>query len=233
LLFPLLIAGEQSARSGNVELYRYGDLLREHNVALTKDSLVRALTNSNGDVRYLAAMKLAEDHDTEAIAAIRSALAVETLPRSRVNISLALGLLGDTVGINELKKLCDDPAFVSEFRLYAVRYLFDLHSQDVKCLEATEAIVSKTTGKFGDRITALSLLPLFENLSSEQSAKVLQLVINSLSDSEPVVRIAASQALVSLGNPKGVTNLEAALEREKDDAVRTEFEEDLKKLQSR
>ncbi len=46
---------------GSGALARFADLLREHNIDLTEDALLRALKNTNSDVRFLAAMKLQED----------------------------------------------------------------------------------------------------------------------------------------------------------------------------
>ena len=42
-----------------------------------------------------------------------------------INIALALGLLGDQLGRDELKKVCAEEEFPSEFRMYAVRYMFN------------------------------------------------------------------------------------------------------------
>ena len=82
-------------------------------------------------------MKLEEDKAVDATLAIEEALAAEKIPRARVNIALALGLLGDPAGHDELKKVCADKDFVPEFRLHAVRYMFDLHFQkEEDCLAA-------------------------------------------------------------------------------------------------
>jgi HEAT repeats len=105
---------------GSVRLSRFGDLLRELHIELTEPSLLRALKNPNPEIRYLAAMKLAEDKAFDAIPAVKQALIVEKTPRARVNIAVALGLLGDAGGHDELKKLCSDETFPPEFRLYAV-----------------------------------------------------------------------------------------------------------------
>src|SRR2546430_3563860 len=97
---------QQSSEVGTANLYRYGELLQQHHIELTKSALLRALKNSDEAVRYLAAMKLAEDKSVDAIPAIEEALAVERVLRDRVNIALALGLLGDQTGPTELKKVC-------------------------------------------------------------------------------------------------------------------------------
>src|SRR5579862_2209759 len=115
--------GQQSPEVGRVKLAGVGDLLREHNIELTKPSVLLALRNPNADVRFLAAMKLAEDKEVDAIPAIKKALTVEKVPRDRVNMAVALGLLGDQAGRDELRKVCADNNIIPEFRLYAVRYM--------------------------------------------------------------------------------------------------------------
>jgi HEAT repeat protein len=110
----------------NGRIPTFGEFLRKHNVQLTEPALLRALKSRDTDVRYLSAMKLAEDKVVVAIPAIKEALAVETVPRNRSNIAFALGLLGDPSGRDELKKMCTDEDLPPEFRLDAVRYMFDL-----------------------------------------------------------------------------------------------------------
>lgn len=101
-------------------LRTFGELLRERNVELTEPALLAALNSSDADVRYLSAMKLAEDKVVGAVPTMKAALAAESIPRDRANIAFALGLLGDPSGRDELKKMCGDESFPSEFRLYAV-----------------------------------------------------------------------------------------------------------------
>ena len=221
---------QQSPEVGSVKLYRYGELLREHNIELTEPALLRALKNPDASVRYLAAMKLAEDKTFDATAAIREALAVEAVPRDQVNIALALGLLGDQTGREKLKGVCADRSFVPEFRLYAVRYMFDLHSQTEECLAAAEQIAESKGAAIGDQIVALGLLPQFQNLTPEESQKVSHLVIGRLADSEPVVRMAAGQSLASLGAASSIPPLEAAIAKEQDVNVRSVLEAQLRKL---
>lgn len=223
---------QQSPTAGQVKLYRYGDLLREHGIELTEPALLNALKNPDASVRYLAAMKLAEDKTTDAIPAIEQALTVEKVPRDRVNIALALALLGDERGRTELKRICSDTTFVPEFRLYAVRYMFDLHvPKDEDCLNATQEVIESQNVNIGNCVSALELISLFRDLTSDESRKVIGLVAARLRDPEPVVRMAASQALGGLGDPAAVPYLDSAIAKEQDENVRSLFEKDLKKLQ--
>lgn len=240
LILSLVLIPSTSAQQapevqvGSVRLSRFGDLLREHHIELTENALLLALKNPNPDVRFLAAMKLAEDKVSDAVPAIREALSVEKVPRARVNIAVALGLLGDKSGHDELKKVCADGDFPSEFRLYAVRYMFDLGvEKDEDCLHAAEEtvqIVDSQNRTVGDRCSALALLPRFQNLTAEESKKTFQIVADRLHDPEATVRMEASRSLASLGNAAAIPYLEAAIASEHDENIRSVLESNLQKL---
>lgn len=238
LLIPNTAAQQiPEVQVASVRLSRFGDLLREHSIDLTERALVRALKNPDSEVRFLAAMKLAEDKAVDAIPAVKQAMAAEKTPRTRVNVAVALGLLGDPDGCDELKKVCANGDFPPEFRLYAVRYVFDLGvERDEDCLHAAEEIVQVVDSEnrtVADREAALELLPRFRNLTSDESKKIFQLVVYRLHDPEPTVRMAASQSLVSLGNAAAIPYLEAAIAREQEEGTRSVFELNLKKLQTK
>ena len=231
-LLALQAASQQVPEVGHAKLYTYGELLKQHNIPLTQSALVIALKNADADVRYLAAMKLAEDKRVEEVPAIREALAAETVSRDRVNMALALGLLGDESGVTELKKTYADANVIPEFRLYAIRYVLDLGAPNQgDCLTAAQDIGQSEETPISDRITALQLLVQFRGIRAEESERSLQLLEKSLQDKEPVIRTSASNTLARLGNPSSVASLIAAIGREKDQSVRTVFEADLTKLQ--
>jgi HEAT repeat protein len=224
-------SSQQPPVAGSVKLYRYGELLQEHGVELTRSGLLNALGNSDSSVRYLAAMKLAEDKTADAVPAIEQALAVEKVPRSQVNLALALALLGDQAGNTELKKICTDREVPSEFRLYAVQYMFDLHVQkDEDCFKAAEDVIESKNTRLGDRVSALGLLSRFRGLTAEEARDVLRLVAVSLADPELVVRMAAGQSFAGLGDPSAIPYLEAAVKRESDESVRSVLKSALNKL---
>jgi HEAT repeat protein len=218
-------------------LHTFGELLRERNVELTEPALLAALKSSDADVRYLSAMKLAEDKVVGAVPAMKAALAAETIPRDRANIAFALGLLGEPSGRDELKRICADESFPSEFRLYAVRYLSNLGvERDEGCLHAAKDIaklVDSGNRSVGDRVTAFELLARFRNLTSEQSQSVFDLLLHGLNDPDPYVRMQASSAFATLGDRHAIPYLEAAISQEKDENIRTTLTINLKKLQQK
>jgi HEAT repeat protein len=239
LLALLLCVGpqlraQQASNLQNAKLYSYGELLRRHNIALTEQSLIAALKNSDADVRYLAAMKLAENKSFDAVPAIRQALVVERVPRDEVNIALALGLLGDESGGAKLRQVCSDNEFIPEFRLYAVRYSQDLHSQDESaCLAAAEEIMNTQSANVSDRVTALSLLPRFASLSPKDMQEIEATLRRSLLDSEPTMRMAAGKTIADLGLRSSAQTLSAAVASENDENVRAVLKRDLERLESK
>ena len=216
--------------------FSIGDLLHMHNIDLTAPSLVAALRNTDPEVRWLAAVQLQEDKVVEAIPAIYQALESEKAPRARVNMALALALLGDTEGRDEMHRLCADETFPPEFRLYAVRYMFDLHvSKDESCLRTAEQIanlVSPDYHTIAHRISALELLPRFHDLTPEESDKVFRIVARRLKDPEPTVRMQAGRSLTVIGNPAAITDLQRAIAREDEEGTRNVLEQELEKLQA-
>jgi HEAT repeat protein len=218
-------------------LRTFGELLRERNVELTEPALLAALKSSDANVRYLSAMKLAEDKVVGAVPAIKAALAAESVPRDRTNIALALGLLGDPSGRDELKRMCADESFPSEFRLDAVRYMSDLGVERYEgCLHAAKDIaklVDSGNRSVGDRVTAFELLARFRNLTSEESQSVFDLLLHGLNDPDPYVRMQASSAFATLGDRNAIPYLEAAISQEKDENIRITLTINLKKLQQK
>jgi HEAT repeat protein len=221
----------------NGRLRTFGELLRERNVELTEPALLAALKSSDADVRYLSAMKLAEDKVLAAVPAMKAALASETVPRDRANIAFSLGLLGDPSGRDELKRMCADEGFPSEFRLYAVRYMSDLGvERDEGCLHAAKDIaklVDSGNRSVGDRVTAFELLARFRNLTFEESQSVFDLLLHGLNDPDPYVRMQASSAFATLGDRKAISYLEAALSQEKDENIRIILTINLSKLRQK
>ncbi|HXY48827.1 MAG TPA: HEAT repeat domain-containing protein [Terriglobales bacterium] len=209
-----------------------GELLRQHNVELTEPALLQALKSPDADVRYLSAMKLAEDKVINAVPAIKEALAAETVPRDRVNLALTLGLLGHPSGPDELKRMCADENFPPEFRLYAVRYMFDLGTEnDDGCLHAAEDAAKMVDS--GNRVTAFELLVRFRTLTSEESQSVFDLVLHGLNDPDPFVRMGASSAFATLGDRNAIPYLKVAIAQEEDENLRSVLKINLKKLQQK
>lgn len=207
-----------------------GQLLKQRNVTLTKESLLNSLRNRDPEVRYLAAAKLAEDGAQDAIPAIKEALAAEKVPASRINIAFALAQLGDDVGIRILRTECEGDAVPAYLKARAITYLQDIHKED--CLNtALQMLQSQSDPE--SQILALSIIPGFKQISKQDSEKVFKLTVTALSNPTPTVRMNASIALGTLRNASAVPYLQTAIAREGDDVVRSTMESVLQELKSK
>jgi HEAT repeat protein len=230
LVLIVLICGGASQDASTGRFATFKQLLVERNIALTEGSLVAALRNTDAHVRYLAALVLAEDKATDAASAIADALASEKVPETRVNIALALAQLGDENGFVALQKDCVDTALATSLRMYAAKYLLDLHNEG--CLSAIEDVL-RSTKDVGSRVLAMSQLARFQHASEGDADKILDSLTTALSDPDPTVRIAASHALGALGNLSAVPHLQNAIAVEHDEAVRPIMQADLRRLQGK
>jgi HEAT repeat protein len=83
------------------------------------------------------------------------------------------------------------------------------------------------------RAQAASLLPRFQDLSPQESQKILQGVLKALEAPEPAVRLAASHALNEMGNKSAIPDLQKAVANEQDKTVRSQLQTDLQELQQK
>jgi HEAT repeat protein len=228
LQVTMLCASAQSVGIRDGRLPTTEERLKRHNVSSNTPALVDALRNPNPEVRYLAAQKLAEDKNKEAIPEIARALDSETVPATQITIAFALAQLGDTRGFVALSKSCDDQAIRASLRVRAAGYLLNLN--DESCLKAVMAVL-RSDVDFDSRMLGLSLLGRFHHVSDEDSKSMCAAAVQSLNDPTPAVRISASTALVALGNPAAIPALERAVDSEMDQAVKNQMKSNLERLQ--
>jgi HEAT repeat protein len=228
LIAPTNSGASQDTSGGHFATFK--QLLRERNVSLTGEALVAALRNTDPQVRYLAALVLAEDKETNAIPAIADALATEKVPETRVNMALALAQLGDENGIAALRDDCSNSELAPSLRMYAAKYLLDLHSEG--CLNSIED-VARSAKDPGARILALSQLARFQHASEADSDKIIRSLATGLSEKEPMVMIAASHGLSAFGSLAGIPYLQRAIAAEHDRTVRSIMQADLQGLQQK
>jgi HEAT repeat protein len=214
----------------NGRLTTIDEALEGHHIGLTKPALVKALRNPDAEVRSLAAQKLAEQNATETIPAILDSLAVEKAPATRVNIAFSLAQLGEARGFSALQDACRDSRMRADLRVVAARYMRDLNHDDQVCQSALVDMLQSGTDA-DSRAQAASLLARFQNLSPEESEKVLQGVLKALEAPESTVRLAASHALSQIGNKSAIPRLESAIGHEGDRTVRAQMQLDLQELQ--
>jgi HEAT repeat protein len=216
----------------NGRLTTIDEALQSHHIELTKPALVKALRNQDAEVRSLAAQKLAEQNATETIPAILDSLTAETMPGTRVNIAFSLAQLGEARGFNALQDTCRDPGMRPDLRVLAARYMRDLKHEDAICRSALVDMLQSPADPDA-RAQAASLLPRFQDLSPQESQKILQGVLKALEAPEPTVRLAASHALNEIGDKSAISNLQKAVANEPDKAVRSQLQMDLQELQQK
>jgi HEAT repeat protein len=224
LILAVALVGSQPISQNNEgALPTFGELLKRHNIQLTQPALVDALRNTDPEVRYLAAHKLAEDNAVETIPAIKDALASEKVPWTRMNIALALAEMGESIGFDTLEDNCKNKD--TSIRARSAEYLLRFNRDSTTCLSAVLDLLKG--GSNGDRMVAADLLPRYRNLSKEDLEKAFTGLVEALHAPNPAVRMAAGRALADLGDTRGIAELERAIGDEQDQLVRSRLEEDL------
>ena len=202
--------------------------LSQHHIALDVDSLTQALQNSDARIRGLAAVQLGGVKAIAAVPAIENALTKEEIASVRVDMALALSWLGDKKGLEVLKGTCTNFRTPSALRTLAASYL--LNANDSSCLDAVLGI-SESDPEPLSRAYALSLLPKFKNVPEDQSRRIYTSALKSLMDSDPALRLGASQTFLSLENAAAIPDLRRAIASEQNEDVRRAMERDLGRLQ--
>ena len=201
------------------------EILRQHNISLTKDALLAALRNDDPEVRGLAAGQLADERANDVIPAIAAALEAERVRVARVNIATALIELGDERGTRALRQDCDDTSLNMHDRLLSASQLRSFH--DESCWKTVmEAAKSRDSSV---RSSALTMIPYFKT-SPELSRAFL---LNGLLDQDLSVRMVASSGLINLGDVAAIPALEAAIAAETNPMLRRTMEQGVKFLQKK
>ena len=215
---------------GDAAPAKAADLLTLRHIGLTKDALLGALHNDSSEIRGLAAAQLADEGATDAIPAIVAALEAEQAPMQKLNIAASLAQLGDERGIRALHQACYDTHLSMSDRLTAVSDLLFWHDESCWNVVAQAAQSHDVT----DRITAFSLFPSFEKLSTDQSAAFRAQVINAAHDDDSSVRMEAINTLDRIGDVNdAIPALEAAIVAEPSPVMRMMMENELRGLKKK
>jgi HEAT repeat protein len=201
--------------------------LRLHGIELTREGLLKGLRNPDSQVRYLAALRLAEERDSEAAPAIEAALAAEKVPATRINIAIALVELGQPRGSQDLIAACGSPKLPDYLRTRAMLYMLPLGSKE--CFAAAINLLAEDPDS---RNQVLSALPRYREPSREESEEELRVVVKCLADKSAAVRAQASISLANLASPSAVMPLQEAIAAEQDDVVRSEMQKSLELLRN-
>ena len=227
VVLTMAVAGQD-----RVEVNRHATIeeaLRAHHVSLTRPELLAALRGKDPDARWLAAQKLAQDRDFDAIPAIETALSLEKVPATRVNTAFALAQLRSPDGTRMLQNACKDDSIDPSLRMRAANYLIDLDDEDKTCLDDLMRMLQAGIDPQA-QIQSMSVLQR-SRLSPDEAQRYFQALVSALSSSVPAVRIAASHALAETKSSSAISYLQSAAVAERDATVRAAMQRELRRLE--
>ncbi len=198
--------------------------LQDHRILLDRSSVIDALQDPDGDVRALAAVKLANDNAVEAIPQIAGALRLEGLPEVQIQMAVALAEMGDKAGNASLTALCFSKTQSVTIRLGAAQNMLQLHNE--ACFNAVLEIVQDASQheQLGDALTVLSG---FREVFKKDPPRVIDPMVLALADPSASIRISAAWSLGNLRAISSIPQLEFALANEHEEAVRAQMQLDL------
>jgi HEAT repeat protein len=201
----------------------FSDGLERHHIALTEPALLKALRDSDGEVRSLAAAQLAAMDDHPALKYIVRAFQDERDPQVQTNLAGAASWLGSQSAIKQLKASCEDVNVPALTRLDAARYISNKQMPD--CFPAVQQIASidqDATVRVQAVMTAVSYRGQADGASMTAA--------HALQDGDPAVRIAGADGLRTLHAANGIGALQKAIPLEADGTVREHLREALRVL---
>ncbi len=156
---------------------------------------------------------------TAALPAIVRAAEEEKDPQTKVNIASAATWMGSADGVRILKVACEDRSYSAWIRLSAARGVFD--RGDHSCFHAVVEMIESADA--GARVEALSSASQIRSKTDQELKAVLSLAVGALSDSDIGVRLEACEALRGTENWAAIHALQRAMERERDEVVRSQM----------
>jgi HEAT repeat protein len=203
--------------------------LGRYHIKLTEEALVEALRSPVDAVRGLAAAELAEQKDSRVLPFIIASADDERDTLTRINIASAAVWLGSSEGERILKRTCGDINIPTYLRVTSAG---NMSEQDTHgCLPGLLATIWPGA-QSDDKISVLSFASQFYPRTPEETTSVLSKAMNALDDDDIGVRLIAVQALRSLNEPASIPGLREAIEREREDGIRSEEQSCLRYLLS-
>ncbi len=229
--FPQDVQGSPQITSRMISL---AEVLSSHGVTdLSEQSLISTLTNSNPQVRSVAAMKLAEDHHDDAAPAVESALSREQDLNAQIGLSEALWGLHSEKGIAHLRAMCTNSSLKLATLIAVVDALRLTHSRAGVCAETFFAAIgsAKEPGDIAMGETRLSAI--YCDSTPEEARRIMTTLKLYLTNrkQEAQIRLEASQALADIGTSESEEAIRAAISQEQNPDYRMFFEATLKGLE--
>jgi HEAT repeat protein len=222
---------QNAARSVNGPLTSTADSLRALGIDLSESSLIAALRNGNPEIRSLAALQLAGDHDFDAILPIEDALSIEANTRSRIGMAQALWSLHDPKGVASLQELCSTVALPIDDLVEVVQSLNNLNESSGTCA----APIFEYLDSHNDSESRLRVLPavpdLYRWVPRDQTERIVRELRNMLVDSDGAVRMQASDGIVQIGLRSAGDALRAAIAQEQNPDIRSHLQRSMDRLE--
>lgn len=231
-LTPVLVDAQNDGTLTGHHSRPAAEELRVRGIDLSRKSLISALSNGDSQIRVLAANQLAHNRDSDAVPSIEEALSTEKQPEAQIGIAVALWVLNDPKGVEQLHAMCRDPSLPVTFVIRAVQALENTHSSTADCAEIVLSSLRKQDNAYYVA-DILTLLPsLQHDVSLERSLEIVRSLENLLNDQrrQVAVRLQAGHALAEIGSPSSSEVIRQALLREPDPVIRACYQEDLDTL---
>ena len=208
--------------------------LRRKYSPLTKASLLAALGDPTLDVRVLAAIRLADSGEHDAVPFIMAMLKMEPTPGVRATLALEAARLGSEEGLAALTGMCRDGSEPVARLAAAEDMLVFLNNED--CLaDIVDILRSSYDSRSGDIegiLQALRLLLRFKHVPPQQLAEIRRLAPAVLMSHDAIVRAFASDVLAKFGDATSIRQLKDALAAEQDETARRAITSAITSLES-
>lgn len=199
------------------------EALQERGIGVDPDSLMKALSHSDPEVRRLAAMRLGTDNVRSATPALKSALQKETDSGVTLSMMGSLFRLAPRSGESYVVGLCQDSALGAQVNLAVANALTTLDAAQAAraCAPTLEAWVTKSSPNPDDAANALTALASLQSkLDEDTVARLRKQSIAFLSGNDFGRRIAAIEWLSRDPSEGARAALANALDHETDPALR-------------
>ncbi|NUQ28548.1 MAG: hypothetical protein HOQ35_08545 [Acidobacteriaceae bacterium] len=199
------------------------EALQERGIGVDPDSLMKALSHSEPEVRRLAAMRLGTDNVRSATPALKSALQKETDSGVTLSMMGSLFRLAPRSGESYVVGLCQDPALGAQVNLAVANALTTVDAAQAAraCAPTLEAWVTKSSPNPDDAANALTALASLQSkLDEDTVVRLRKQSIAFLAGQEFGRRIAAIEWLSRDRSAEAQKALEQAMDTEKDPALR-------------
>lgn len=216
----------------------FAEALRAKGVTdFSEESLVAALKSTDPQVRGLAASKLAEDHQSDALLAIETAMFAESVPGTQVNFAQALWVLHDPKGVEQLHSMCTNSSLPMGDLISVWRALQNTRSSSGVCAETLLAAMERSKNSENENGEYLSvavymLSYAYADVPADQAGRITTLLEELLLDrkQDNSVRLLSSQALARIGAPESAKVIRQAVSEETDPTLRSGMQSDLDSL---